>query len=144
MNDVAGVGAELFGIGGIANVGDGGMRIFDRVSKGKITGRAPGPAVIEVKNVPSGAAEGLRKIEIFLVAGESVEKDDDRMRACTGRDVGERIELGAVAGDLKCLHCSRVCFVWCRIGRDGRGELLGADRTTERGAKKHGSGDEMS
>jgi hypothetical protein len=73
-----------------------------------------------------------------------VEKDDDGMRACSGGDVGERVELGAVAGNLKGLHCGWVRFVWCGIGRNGRGELLGADGNAERDAEKRGRGDEMS
>jgi hypothetical protein len=143
-NDVAGVGAELFGIGGIADIGDGGLSVFDGVSEGEVAGGALGATVLEVDHVPAIAADGLREVEILFVSGKAVEKDDDRMRACSGGDVGERVELGAVAGNLKGLHCGWVCLVWRRFGCDGRGKLLRVEWEDERHAEKCGRGDKVS
>ena len=56
---MARIGAQVIGVGGIAHVGDGGLRIFDAVGEGEIAGRAPGAAIVEVEDVPAGAAQGL-------------------------------------------------------------------------------------
>ncbi len=45
-------------------------------------------------------------------------------------DVCQGIQLGAVAGELKCLHRSRVLCVRGRVGIDGGGNLLGVNTTT--------------
>ena len=73
-DDVGGVGAELFRVGGIAQVGDGGLGVFDGVGEGEVAGRTPGAAIVEVDDVPAVAANGLGEVEILFVAGEAVEK----------------------------------------------------------------------
>ena len=37
-NDVGGVGAELFRVGGVAQVGDGGLRVLNGVGEGEVAG----------------------------------------------------------------------------------------------------------
>ena len=120
------------------------IECLDGGSEGEVAGGAPGAAIVEVKNVPPGAANRLCEIEILLVTGEAVEDDYDRMRSPSGGDVGERVELGAVAGKLKGLHYGRVCLVWRRVGCDGRGKLLRVEWEDERRAEKCGRGDKMS
>jgi hypothetical protein len=58
-------------------------------------------------------------------------KNDDRMWAHSGGGVGERVELGAVAGDPESLHRGWVCFVRSRVAGDGRGKLLHVEREDE-------------
>ena len=137
-NDVGGVGAEFARVGGVAQVGDGGLRVFDGVSEGEVAGRAPGAAVVEVNDVPTVAADGLREIEILFVAGEAVKEEDDRVWACSLGDVGKGVEHGSVAGDLKALHSGWVCLVWPGVRGDGGGELLRLERKTKRGEKIRG------
>jgi hypothetical protein len=141
-DDVGGIGAELARVGGVAQVSDGGLRVFDGVGEGEVAGRAPGAAVVEVDDVPAIAADGLREVEIFFIAGEAVKKDDDRVWACSLGDVGEGVEHGSVAGDLKGLHCGWIGFVGRGVGGYGRGELLRVEREMERGAQKCGGNEE--
>jgi hypothetical protein len=103
-NDVGGVGSELFRVGSVAQIGDGGLRVFNRVGEGEVAGGAPGAAVVEVEDVPAVAADGLGEVEILFVAGEAVKKKDDRVRACSFRDVSEGVEHGPVAGNLEGFH----------------------------------------
>jgi len=123
-DEVGGVDAEFFGVGRVAQIGDGGLDVFDAVGEGEVAGRTPGAAVVEVEDVPARAANGLGEVEILLIAGEAVEEDDGGMRACSRGDVDEGVEEGSVAGELKRLHGSRILLVGNWIGGDGglRGE----------------------
>jgi hypothetical protein len=58
--------------------------------------------------------------------------------ACALGDVGEGVEHGSVAGDLKALHRGWVCLVWPGVRGDGGGELLRLESRTNRGEKKRG------
>jgi len=135
-DDVGGVGAEFFRVGGIAQIGDGGLGVFDGVGEGEVAGGAPGAAVVEVDDVPAVAANGLGEVEIFFVAGEAVEEEDDRVRARSLGDVGEGVEHGSVAGDLEGFHCCGVCFVGRGVSGDGAGELLGLKGQLKGGAQE--------
>ena len=73
-DDGVGVGAEFGGVGGGAEVADGGLHVFDAVGEGEVAGATPGAAVVEEEDVVAGAAEGLRDVEVLLVAGEAVEE----------------------------------------------------------------------
>ena len=137
-DDVGGVGAELFRVGGVAQIGDGGLGVFDGVGEGEVAGRAPGAAVVEVDDVPAVAADGLGEVEILFVAGEAVKEEDDGVRACSLGDVGEGVEHGAVAGDLEGLHRGGIGFVGGGVGGDGRGKFLGRKRERKQGAQKCG------
>jgi hypothetical protein len=80
----------------------------------------------------------LREIEVLLIAGESVKKDHDRVLPGSRCDVGESVEHGALAGDLKGLDCGWVCLVRGRVSGDGRRKLLRVQRDT----KKRGCSEE--
>ena len=118
-DDALWIRAKSGRICGIAEEGDGGVRVLDGVGEGKVAGRSPGAAVVEVKDVPAVAADGLGEVEITLVAREAVEKDDSGVWACSRGDIDEAVEERAVAGDLHGLHGGGVGFVGNRIGRDG-------------------------
>ena len=120
-DEVVRVGAEAGGVGGIAEVGDGGVGVFDGVGEGEVAGGAPGAAVVEEEDVVAGAAEGLGDVEIFFVAGEAVEEDDGGMRACSGGDVDEGVEQGAVAGELEGVDGGGMGLVGGGVGGDGGG-----------------------
>jgi hypothetical protein len=141
-DDVVGVGAEFFGVDGIAQVGDGGLCVLDGVGEGEVAGRAPGAAIVEEEDVVAVAAEGLGDVEVALVAGEAVEEDDDGMRAGTFGHIDECVEQGAVAGELEGLHGSGVGFVWRGVGCDGRWRLLGVHGGAEWEAEKQSRGKE--
>ena len=123
-DEVGGVDAELFSVGGITQIGDGGLDVFDAVGEGEVAGRAPGAAVVEVEDVPASATNGLGEVEILLVAGEAVEENDGRVRPGARGDVDEGVQEGSVARELKRLHGSRILLVGNWIGGDGglRGE----------------------
>jgi len=143
-DDVGGVGAELFRVGWVAQVGDGGLRVFDGVGEGEVAGRAPGAAIVEVDDVPTVAANGLGEVEIFFVAGEAVEEEDDWMRAGAFGDVGEGVEHGAVAGDLEGLHGCGICFVGWWVGGDGcRGVGAGLGVEGQGGSEESGKDREL-
>jgi len=139
-DDVGGVGAETLCVGRVAHVGDSGLGVFDGVGEGEVAGRAPGAAIVEVENVPSGAADGLGEVEILLVAGEAVEEDDDGMRACSGGDVDEGVEHGSVAGKLEALHGGGIGLVGCGVGgkRGGSGLRVECGGAEERGCGEYG------
>ncbi len=108
------------------------MGVFDGVGEGEVAGRAPGAAVVEVDDIPAVAADGLGEVEVFFVAGEAVEKDDGWVWAWAFGDVGEGVEHGSVAGDLKCFERGRIGFVIRWIGCQSRRKLC-----RDRGAAKH-------
>src|SRR5260370_15392482 len=103
-NEKGRVGAEFARVGGVAQVGDGGLSVFDGVGEGEVAGGAPGAAVVEVDDVPAVAADGLGDVEILFVAGEAVEEEDDGGGAGAFGDVGAGLDHGAVAGDLDGFH----------------------------------------
>jgi hypothetical protein len=123
-------------MGGVAQIGDGGLGVFDGVGEGEVAGGAPGAAVVEVDDVPAITADGLREVKIFFVAGEAVKKEDDGVRACSFGDVGEGVEHGSVAGDLEGLHGGGIGLVGRGVGGDSRWEFLCVKREMERGAEK--------
>ncbi len=136
-DDASGVGAEVDGVGGVAEVGDGGVDVFDGVGEGEVAGAAPGAAVVEEEDVVAGAAEGLGEVEILLVAGEAVEEEDYGVRACSGGDVDEGVEEGAVAGELEGFDGGGIGRGVCGIGGDGsRGLGRGGKSCEERCAEK--------
>ena len=138
----AGVGAEFGRVGRDAEIGDGSVDVFDGVGEGEAAGRAPGAAVVEEEDVVTGATEGLRDIEIFFVAGEAVEEDDDGMRACSGGDVDDGVDEGAVAGELEGFDEGGMGFVGGGVCRDGvLGWALGGEG--ERCGEDSGEGDEL-
>ena len=137
-NDVARVGAKLFRVGGIAQIGDGGLCVFDGVGEGEVARRSPGPAVVEVDDVPAVAADGLRQVKILLITGEAVKQEDDWVWACSLGDVGEGVEHRSVAGNLEGLHRGGVGFVGGRIGGDRRGKFLGLKRKRSNEQKRGG------
>ena len=69
-----------------------------------VVGGVTTSAVIELDDVPAVAADRLRDVEIFFIAGEAVKKEDDGVWAGAFGDVGEGVEHGSVAGDLKALR----------------------------------------
>ena len=119
------VRVEACSVGGIAEVSESGFGVLHGVAEGEAAGGSPGTAIVEVKDVPAGAADGLREVEVALVAGKAVEEDDRGVRGGAGGDVDEGIELVAVAGDLEGLRGGRVRGVGCGVGEDGGGSLLG-------------------
>ncbi len=120
------VGAVFFGVGGIAEECDRGLRVFDGVGEREIAGAAPGAAVVRDEDVPSGAANGVGEIHVLFVAGESVEEKYDGMRACAGREIEDSVEARVVADDVGRFHRSGKVFVARRIGGDGGRDVLGA------------------
>ena len=134
-NDVRRVGVEFLRISRIANVGDGGLHVFDGVGEGEVAGRAPGAAVVEVDDVPTGAADGLGEVEIFFVAGEAVEEKYDFVGSGSGCDIGDGVEQSAVAWDLECFEGGGVGLVGRGICGDGCGKLLRV-----KGSRKYGTG----
>jgi hypothetical protein len=78
------VGAVFLSVGRISEECNCRLGIFDRVAKGEIAGAAPGSAIVRNENVPSGAADGVGEIHVLFVAGESVEQQNDGMRAGAG------------------------------------------------------------
>ena len=137
------VGSELGGLVRIAQVGNGGFRIFDAVSEGEISGRTPRPAVVEVKDVPSRAPDRLRQIQVALVAGESMQQDDGRVRACSGGDVNKGVQQGAVTGKLEGLHRGGVGFIR-RAVREDSGILGDCGGDGAEGCGEQGRGEQDS
>jgi len=91
--DVPRIGPQRLGIRSIPQIRDRGLRILDRIAERKRPRRSPGPPVVEVEDIVSGPAQGLRQVKVALVSGEAVQKDNRRMRTCTGCDIDERIEI---------------------------------------------------
>ena len=60
-DDIGGVGVQARGVGWVAEIGDGSLHVLDAVGEGEVAGGAPGAAVVEEKNVPSGAADVLER-----------------------------------------------------------------------------------
>jgi hypothetical protein len=63
----------------IAQVRKNGRCIIGDLTESKDTGAAPRTSIIEGDGVPAGPSNRLRKIEIFLIAGETVADDQCRM-----------------------------------------------------------------
>ncbi len=118
------VGAVLLGVGGIAQEGDRGLRVFDGVAEGELAGAAPGAAIVRDEDVPPGAADGVGEIHVLFVAGKSVEKQDDGMRAGAGCEVEDGVEARVVADDVGRFHCGWEVFVARWIGDDRGGDVL--------------------
>jgi hypothetical protein len=110
-HDRTGVGAELLCSGWIAKEGDGGLRVFEGVGEREVAGRTPGAAIVEVEDVPACATDGLGEVEVLLVAGKAVEEDCNWMRTSPFCDVGDGVQHGSVAGELKALDGRWVGFV---------------------------------
>ena len=51
------------------------------------------------EDVPAVAAEGLREVDVLLVAGEAVEQDDGGMRLRAGGEEEEALDVAAVGGE---------------------------------------------
>ena len=123
---------------GIAQVGDGGVGVFDGMGEGEVAGRTPGAAVVEVDDVPPIAADGLGEVEIFLVAGEAVQEEDYGMWCRAGSDIGDGVEERAVAGDLEGFEGGGIGLVVGGVGGDGGGKLLSIEGERKKGAEKRG------
>src|SRR5580698_4630570 len=87
--------------------------------KGKVSRRAPRASVIEVKNVPSGSTHVLCQIQVSLVAGKPVQKNDGGMRSSASGDIDQRVEQLPMAGNLKSLHGSTISVFAFRVCRQG-------------------------
>jgi hypothetical protein len=75
--------------------------------------------------VIAGAADGLCDVEVALVAGESVEHDDDGMASVAGGEVHESVHACAVTGYAQFRHrCGMIGVVrvlrrrGCRSGNE--------------------------
>ena len=81
--------------------------ILEAVGEGERAARAPHSAEVHIQRLVSGAPNGLREIEVPLVAGISVEKDHQGMvpRACS--QVHDPVHPRAMALDRHLLHRSR-------------------------------------
>ena len=67
-----------------------------------------------------------------------MEEKDGRMRARSGGDVKESVELGSVTGELKRVHDGRMGLVGDRVGSDGR-RSLGVEKARKKSAgEKYG------
>ena len=71
-----------------------------------------------------------------------MKKEDERVWACSLGNVGECVEHGSVAGDLKGLHCGGIGLVGRGVSGDGCGELLRMKREMKRGAQECGGDEE--
>jgi hypothetical protein len=78
------------------------------------------------QNIPSGAPDGVGEIHVLLVAGKTVQQQDDRMGTRAGRQVEDGVEAGAVAEDVGRFHRGRKVVVPRRIGGDRGRKLLGS------------------
>jgi hypothetical protein len=76
---------------------DNRMHILNAVSKGEWASATPRTAVIEGENIEAYAPESLREIEIFLIAGEPVQKKHYRMFLAVGNAVQHHMELASAA-----------------------------------------------
>jgi hypothetical protein len=76
------------------------------------------------EDVPTGAANGVGEIHVLFVTGESVEKQDDGMRACAGGEVEDGVEARVVADDVGSFHRGGEVFVSRGIGGDSCGSAL--------------------
>jgi hypothetical protein len=72
-NDLRGVEAKRPGDRRPTKVADRSRGVLDAMGKGKITRRAPGAAIVKVKDIPSRATNVLREIEVALIAGKTVQ-----------------------------------------------------------------------
>ena len=82
-------------------------RVFDAMGEGEVSRRSPGTPVVEVENIPSGAANILGQIEIALVTRKPMQQHHHWMRTSACSDIDKRVEERSVAGNLKTLHGSR-------------------------------------
>src|SRR5437762_11807118 len=75
---------------------ESGPRVLHRIADREIAWRAPGAAISEGEDVPTGAADGLGEIEMAFVARKPVRQDHGRARrlACGC----ERDRIHAVGG----------------------------------------------
>jgi hypothetical protein len=78
------------------------------------------------QNIPPGAPDGVGEIHVLLVAGKTVQQQDDRMGTRAGRQVEDGVEAGAVADDVGRFHRGRKVVVPRRIGGDRSRKLLGS------------------
>ena len=122
--DFGWVGAVCFGVRGIAEECNCGLRVFDGVAEGEFALAAPGAAVVGDEDVPASAADGIGEVHVLLVAGESVEEQDDGMRAGAGGKIDDGVEARVVADDVGSFHHGGDLFVARGIGGDCSGSVL--------------------
>src|SRR3546814_16276513 len=97
-NDGAGINAVSCDGGGLLKILQGVPGVFGGVGEGEAAGAAPTAAIMEGQDIPSGAAGGLGKVQILLVAGEAVEEEPRRVQAGTGGGVEDRVERPVFGG----------------------------------------------
>ena len=118
QNDTRRIEAQQFGHFRLTQESRSRHGVFDAMREREISRRTPGAAVVEVENIPSGAADILCQIQISFVTGKTVQQDHRRMRAGARGDIHECIQQRSVARNLKSLHGSsigsiagrRLCF----------------------------------
>ena len=71
------------------------------------------------ENIPSGAAEGLREVEVLLESGKAVEQDRGGMELGASGEIEDAEQRLTMAGDGELAHRGRSDRVGGRIGRDG-------------------------
>ena len=74
--------------------------------KREVSGRTPGAPVVEIENIPTGAANLLGQIQIALVPGKSVQQHHHRMRTRSSSHIDEGVQEPTMARNLKTLHGS--------------------------------------
>ena len=136
-NDTGRVCAETLCVGRVAQIGEGALRVFDRVLEAECPGRSPAAAVIEVEDVPALAPDGLREIEVLLIAGKAMQQKDRAMGPGACRFVEQRVERGAMAGELKSFHGRGRGLVLWRVRGDGRWRLSGQCGRKQKSCKKN-------
>jgi len=138
QNDRPRIGMKLSSMSRIAQVVDCRLCIFNAMRERESCRRSPGAEIVEIENIPTGAANRLGKIEIALVARKSVQQDDGWMRRCTGGYIDKSVEQRTLAWKLEGLHGCGIGFIRNSIGGKSRVLNTGWHGGNERCAEQDG------
>jgi hypothetical protein len=73
---------------------------------------------MQCQDVPAGASNGLGQVEVLLVAGKPVQKDQGGMRPFAAREIEQAVHSYAMAGYEDLRRAGRTCGIRCRICDD--------------------------
>ena len=115
------------------------VNILRYMSDGKHTGASPSAAIVHCQHIPTCSPNCLGKVEVLLVARDSMQQDDRRVGPCASRQVEQTIHPNPMTGDQHLRRMRRMGRIRRRIRsnhrRNGR-RLLPAMRHSRQAHKQ--------